>query len=115
MENAKNNLHGNITEARLIAFVDLCVADRISIQTKNSKYQFSVLDPSRRKGMLTGGFLGNVACEAILLGAISEDETDFVSSGLKTGSRAIFILGTNARVDRLITSVGTNITHLWIC
>jgi hypothetical protein len=112
METAKSNPQGNVTEAKVMAFDDLCAADRISVQTKKSKYQFSVLDPSMRKGTLTGGFLGDQICEAVLLGAVSDDETDFVTSGLKTGLRAVFILETKTRVDRLITSVITDITHI---
>jgi hypothetical protein len=109
MERAESDAHSNNARAKVIAFDDLCRADRISVQTKNSNYQFSVLDPSERKGMLTGGLLGDEIMEAVLNGTMSEHHVDFDSRELKTGARAVFFIETKNHVRRLITSVITDI------
>ena len=116
MERADSDVHSNNASARVIAFDDLCRADRILIQTRNSNYQFSVLDPSEGKGMLTGGWLCDEIMEAVLSGTMSEHHIDFDSKELKTGARAVFFIDSKNHVRRLITSVITDLTLLkdWV-
>jgi len=83
--------------------------DRLSLQTRKSNYQFRVIDPFNRKGLLTGGVLGDQVLEAVLTGTISEDSTDFDSSELKPGRRAVFFVANDDLVQRLTTSVITEI------
>ena len=109
MERMASDAHSYGAAARIIALDDLCRADRVSIQTKKSNYQFSVLDPSHRTGMLTGGFLGDQKVEAVFTGTVSEDNRVFDSVELTTGARAIFLVGSENHVQRLITSVITDI------
>jgi hypothetical protein len=88
----------------------LCRGDRVSVQTLKSRYQFSVLDPSTRKGTLTGGVLGDRTLDAILSGTVSEDSADADSRELKIGARAVFFLDLKDRAQRLTTSLITDLT-----
>jgi len=98
----------NVTE-KSIAFDKLSRADTISMQTKKSNYQFSVLDPSNRKGLLSGGSLGDDAIEAFWTGMVSEDSRDFDTDELKTGGRAVFFVESKTSIRRLITSTVTDL------
>jgi hypothetical protein len=95
--------------AKVVDFDDLSSADRIWVQTKRSKYQFSVSDPHNRKGTLTGGLLGDQTLDALFSGTISEDLTDFDSLQLKTGTRAVFFIETENHTERLVTSAITDL------
>jgi hypothetical protein len=99
----------NVTE-KSIAFDKLSRSDTISMQTAKSNYQFSVLDPSMRIGLLSGGSLGDDAIEAFWTGMISEDRRDFDQDELKTGARAVFFIESKASVKRLITSTVTDLS-----
>jgi len=92
-----------------IEFDKLSRSDTISVQTTKSNYQFSVLDPSNRKGLLSGGSLGDHAIEAFLSGMVSDDSRDFDTAELKTGGRAVFFVESKKSVRRLITSMVTDL------
>jgi hypothetical protein len=94
-----------------IFFEDISPSDRIMIRTQNSEYRFSVVDPTERKGILTGGSLGDQQRSAVLVGALSGGENSFASdtAGLKTGARALFYLTARNGVERLITSMITSL------
>lgn len=92
-----------------IDFDKLTRADTISVQTMKSSYQFSVLDPCNRKGLLSGGSLGDHAIEAFLSGMVFDNHRDFDTAELKTGGRAIFFIESRKSVRRLITSVVTDL------
>ena len=98
----------NVT-CKSIDFDKLTRADTISVQTMKSSYQFSVLDPCNRKGMLSGGSLGDHAIEAFLSGMVSDNHQDFDTAELKTGGRAVFFIESRKSVRRLITSVVTDL------
>lgn len=95
--------------AKVVDFDDLSSADKIWVQTKRSKYQFSVSDPHNRKGTLTGGFLGDQILDALFSGTISEDLREFDSLQLKTGTRAVFFIETENHTERLVTSPITDL------
>jgi hypothetical protein len=90
---------------KVIGFDELLVTDTIWVQTKTSNYMFVVTDPSSRRGTLTGGFLGNQTAGAIVSGAMTPDRDGFDPSGLKTGSRAVFLVEAKEGIQRVITSV----------
>lgn len=94
-----------------IAFKEISPSDQIVIRTQNSEYRFSVLNPDERRGTLSGGSLGNQRRDAVLAGMLSEGGNNFASdtSGLKTGSRALFYLSAKNGVERLITSIITGL------
>ncbi|HVF88963.1 MAG TPA: hypothetical protein VNH22_02775 [Blastocatellia bacterium] len=89
-------------------------SDRISIKTENSLYYFSVLEPEQRKGILTGGTLGNQQREAVLMSSLegSGREGTNAFTVLKTGARALFFMTAKNGFERLITSVITQISLL---
>lgn len=109
MEREVSDAPVNGAGAKVISFDSLSSADRISVHTARSNYQFSVLDPFTRKGTLTGGLLGDQTLIAVFSGALSEDRTYFDSAELKPGSRAVFFVETGDQARRLITSVITDI------
>ena len=100
------------TESKVMPLGDLRQTDSISVYTESSNYRFSILDPINRRGMLTGGALGDELREAILIGAMSEDDGRYNRGELKTGSRAVFLVTTNNCLNRMITSVVTDIAHI---
>jgi hypothetical protein len=94
-----------------ITFKEISPSDQITIRTQNSEYRFSVLNPDERRGTLTGGSLGDKHRDAVLVGMVPSPEFGFASdsSGLRTGSRALFYLTARNGVERLITSVITGL------
>jgi len=97
-----------------IAFDDVKATDRILIQTENSEYRFSVVDPESRRGVLSGGSFGDKLQDATLVcvlirGRIGEGRD---TSRLKIDSRALFYLNVGAGLKRLTTSAITNLVHI---
>jgi hypothetical protein len=80
--------------------------DQIVIQTSHSAYIFLVIDPVMRLGLVVGGLFGEYATEAYLevLPAAHDDR-------LRTGSRAIFYVGSRAGYKRVTTSIITNLIY----
>ena len=78
-------------------------SEKISIQTANSTYEFSVTDPETRTGVLTGGALGDSTAIAVLLGAAHGDKNS-ESLKLSIGTRAIFLCSSDTGSRRLVTS-----------
>jgi hypothetical protein len=68
--------------------------DYILIQTRNSLYKFTVMEPTRGGGLLSGGALGNKQLQAALLGAVCCKKSNSVSQclTLKVGLSALFFL-----------------------
>ena len=85
-------------------------AEQIIIRTQNSEYQFSVTDAKERRGTLSGGSLGEHYRDAVLVGTISSNNQIASDSlELKTGQRALFLMKAKHGVERLITSIITEI------
>lgn len=102
----------NDKDNKVMAFGGLRQADSISVKTERSDYRFSILDPISRLGMLTGGALGDQAREAVLIGAVSDDDGVYDTTELKTGCRAVFFVGVNNCLNHMVTSVVTDIAHI---
>lgn len=96
-----------------INFDNVNPSDQISIKTKNSVYKFAIVEPKERRGILTGGSLGNRHREAVLVSMLEGDEPGEAQSStvLKTGSRALFYMPASNGFERLITSAIINISH----
>lgn len=96
-----------------IWLTDLLSGDHIVIETRNSRYEFSVLDPINGHGLLSGGTLGSDAQWAFLVGALDErsDNTSVDTRCLKTDSRALFYLENPLGVKSLILSKVARIIH----
>lgn len=86
---------------------DMCVNDKVLIKTRNSEYRFSVIDPLSHKGMLSGGALGEEQREAFLIETRGngEDGVPREFRGLKTGARALFYLSSGLAIERVTTSI----------
>jgi hypothetical protein len=92
-----------------IDFENIREADELLIRTANSEYRFSVIDPVERKGILSGGSLGEQARESVLLGSLDAADKSLAcdTKGIKAGCRALFYLKAKTGIERLITSVIT--------
>jgi hypothetical protein len=97
-----------------IAFKELRASDNILIQTANSTYRFAVTDPIRRHGLLSGGSLGGDLEDATLVGVLTENHSGFRSdtSGLRTGSCALFFIKEGNGFKQLTTSLITDLVHI---
>jgi hypothetical protein len=99
-----------------IDFDDVNASDRILIQTQNSEYRFSVVDPHSRSGKLSGGSFGNQLQDATLVGVLigsqgnSASDTSRLKIKLKINSCALFYINVGAGLKRLTTSVITDLT-----
>ncbi|HEX5736338.1 MAG TPA: hypothetical protein VF131_26140 [Blastocatellia bacterium] len=96
-----------------LTFKDIDESDTILIRTQNSEYRFAITDAEGRRGILSGGSLGEGGRDANLVGALPESGAAIVgdTSKLETGSRALFYLSAKKGIERLITSVVTGIKH----
>jgi hypothetical protein len=97
-----------------IAFDAMEAADSILIRTRSSTYRFLVVDPSLRRGLLSGGKFGDHPCDAILAATLSQEPDGLRSdaSGLKVQSRALFYIRVEDRLDHLLTSAITDLDHI---
>jgi hypothetical protein len=97
-----------------VEFEDINKEDYVLIRTENSEYNFKVTDPQERRGKLSGGSLGGQTRDAVLIGTVPASLTQEGSDPLavQTGARAIFFMSAKSGVERLITSVVTDIKHL---
>jgi hypothetical protein len=89
-----------------IIFKDLKPDENLLIRTQNSEYRFRVIDPDERRGLLSGGSLGNIRREAVLIGTLPDGSYIEAADAetIKTGTRALFFLGATRGIERLITS-----------
>ncbi|HSE97968.1 MAG TPA: hypothetical protein VLD57_06815 [Blastocatellia bacterium] len=96
-----------------VEFEEIDKEDHVLIRTQNSEYNFKVLDPEERRGVLSGGTLGEKTRDAILVGAVPTNFKQETSDSLavQTGARALFFITAKTGVERLITSVVTDIKH----
>jgi hypothetical protein len=94
-----------------IAFKEIYATDNILIKTTNSTYRFSVTDPQRRRGFLSGGALPGDFEDATLVGVLIENNQGFQSdmSGLRIDSCALFFIREGSGFKRLTTSLITNL------
>jgi hypothetical protein len=104
----------SISRTKEIALEELRKEDKILIQTCNRAYIFSIIDPARRLGNLSGRRFGTSASLATLAGTLTEGSSIFINGrcGVKTGSRVVFYVESNQGVRRLITSAITRIVRI---
>lgn len=94
----------------MIAVKDLNAMEQISIRTKNSEYQFQVIEPTECRGFLTGGQFGEKQYEAIFVGGlVGNDSRGRLSVTLEIGACALFYISVQERLNRLTTSMITNL------
>ncbi|MFY9607326.1 MAG: hypothetical protein WAU45_01765 [Blastocatellia bacterium] len=90
-----------------IDFDDLNPKDKVVIRTRNSSYRFLITDPAKRRGVLTGGALGNNTLDAVLIESFAQESNAKreTSYDLKTGARVLFYLYSTKGAERIATSV----------
>jgi hypothetical protein len=104
---------GLVKRVQEIPFNDLEAKDSLLIETRNSTYSFSILDPKSRTGLLSGGALSERAERATLIGVkLESGEADSDTSRLTTDSRALFYLHAGGCFRSLTTSVITSLIHI---
>jgi hypothetical protein len=111
IDSGSHHLPGRDVETT-IPFENIKADDKVLIRTRNSEYQFSVIDPLTHKGMLSGGGLGVQAKEAYLIESLDRGESGSLQDfrGLKTGARALFYLSSGQTVERVTTSKISSLT-----
>jgi hypothetical protein len=112
MQRAKETIRGD--QLGVIPFENLHASDRILIRTQNNNYRFLVIDPVKRRGMLTGGLLGDVPREAVLVGTLGEGRNDLKvdATGLKVEAQALFYIRAKIGVSRMVTSEISDLAHV---
>ena len=81
---------------------DIRISDVLSIHTRNSVYEFFVIDPVRAYGLVKGGAVGQCATEAFFCQPVS----------LETGSKLRLLIETAKGLRCITTSTITVIKHL---
>lgn len=96
-----------------ISLRNIASGDHIVIETRNSRYEFSVLDPASGHGLLSGGALGRDAQWVYLVGALDEERGNSSVDGacIKTNARAFFYLEDPFGLKSLILSKVAKIVH----
>jgi hypothetical protein len=102
---------GTVDSVQEIAVQEVCAADSIMIHTRNSTYKFVVVNPTSRRGLLTGGVCGDAVFKAVFIEARRQDDADLNHNPwhLTTGSRALFLVESKDGLQHLMTST---IIHL---
>ena len=97
-----------------IAFNGLSAADEIAIQTNNSHYQFLLIDPSEKRGILSGGSLGDRQREAILVGTLAYNTNAFAidSPVMRVGDRVLFCLIDGNEAENFFTTMIQQLAHI---
>ena len=94
----------------MIAVKDLNAKEQISIRTRNSEYKFQVIEPTERRGFLSGGPFGEEQYEAVLVGGLVGNESrGRLSAKLEIGTCALFYIDAKETVKRLTTSMITSL------
>ena len=101
-----------------IPFRNLKSTDQIIINTQNHEYQFELLNPATRSGILSGGRLGDSRHRAIFLFTSQGTEVRVSSNSIRTNAKAVFLLELNDNLAHLCTSPIKNLqlkrdTSLW--
>jgi hypothetical protein len=80
----------------------LRVSDVLTIRTRNSMYEFFVIDPVRAYGLLKGGVVGQCATEAFFC----------TPTTLDPGSKARLLIETRTGLRYITTSTIRSVKHL---
>ena len=88
---------------------DLKALDRLAISTKNSEYQFQVINPEQCRGILRGGACGEEQYEAVLTGTVTQEQPARLSNKVETGMCALFYITAKRSHKLLTTSVITRV------
>jgi hypothetical protein len=111
-ENSSSDSFPIFSGREQILFDDLMAGSETLIETEASCYRFTMTDPSRRHGILSGGSLRLDSCPATIIGSASPydpDANDYFNS-LRPGVRMVFHVRMPGGPKRLVTSRITNVS-----
>jgi len=93
-------------KANELALNELNATDTIRLETKNHKYEFVVLDPAGKRGLLSGGSVGDNQREAILIGSMAKNTKGFDCDNqvVKMGDRVLFGIITDKEPESFFTT-----------
>lgn len=95
-----------------ITFDRLRTDDKLIINTKHCQYEFKVLDPAHKYGILSGGKLGAQEYEAFFISANYARSEQFDETSIKPNTKAQFLLQGQDGVKRFCTSPIINLQLL---
>ncbi len=107
MEDEFQGVTGSSFEDRTtLYFREAEPGDTLIIETLNSTYRFTLIDPANGRGLLTGGAIGDQIRVAILTGSLEDSCRSLAvdSDRLRAGARALFYLEVGSGVKSLIIS-----------
>lgn len=78
--------------------------DELIIKTKNSRYQFKIIDPFTSSGILSGGHLGSKGCRAVLLYTLESPLATVDNKVIKINAKVLFLVEINSKPTHLCTS-----------
>ena len=87
-----------------ITFDGTGATGKLHLRTANSTYTFSIVDPARRSGILTGGAIGDRHVHAILMDGLDRKNKSSNPVQLIVGGRALFFIETGRGFSRIVTS-----------
>ena len=88
--------------------------DYLIIHTENSVYRFTIIDPEKRFGLLTGGSLGYHRIKATLEATIPTDPPERIGRvmTIREHTRIVFSIPSEKTTERLVTSLVTKLTQV---
>ncbi len=98
---------GYLNEVEVVNLDSLRPRDYLIIHTENSVYRFTIIDPEKRQGLLTGGSLGYHRIKATLEATIPTDAAEGIGKAMtvREHSRIVFIVPSEKKTERLVTSL----------
>jgi hypothetical protein len=89
-----------------LALSDLKATDRLRLETKNHRYEFELVDPAEKRGLLSGGTVGDKPREAVLVGSMAKNTSGFDCDKLivRMGDRVLFGIITDDKLQSFFTS-----------
>lgn len=87
-----------------ITFDGTATTGKLYLRTANSAYTFSIVDPAKRSGILTGGTMGDKHVHAILMDGLDRKNKSSNPVQLIVGGRALFFIETGRSFRRIVTS-----------
>jgi hypothetical protein len=103
-----------IEEVEEVSLDSLRAKDYLIMQTENSVYRLTVLDPATRRGLLSGGKLDSRGIQVTLVATTPVSAKGMSSEvmKIKKNSRALFAIASEEGIEHFITSVIMKLTQV---
>jgi hypothetical protein len=105
---------GAIQEVEEVMLDSLRAKDYLIMQTENSIYRLTMLEPATRRGLLSGGKLDRRGIQVTLVATtpVSAQSGGSQVMTIKKNSRALFAIDAEEGVEHFITSVIMKLTQV---